>query len=136
MTAGIPCFIAFCIIELHKCCVFYKLKAKLSTSIKIMTHFMVVDWHQTHNLSEVCLNRSCIETFCVNLLAEQFSRTKISMLALLPLLWILSLLTAPGTWQDIETFSQTLIMFSFCYFASYKYSLSFLIPNNNKATPF
>ena len=39
---GTPCFIALCFIEFHRCCVFYKLKARPSTSKKSMTHFIVI----------------------------------------------------------------------------------------------
>lgn len=39
-TTGIPCFNVPCLIELHRCCVFYKWKARLSTCKKITTGFI------------------------------------------------------------------------------------------------
>ena len=34
-------------------CVLYKLKARPSISKKIITHFIIVVWNQTHNISKV-----------------------------------------------------------------------------------
>lgn len=43
-------------IMLHRCCFFYKLKARLSPSKKIMTCFIAVVWNRICNISEVCLS--------------------------------------------------------------------------------
>lgn len=71
-STGIPHFIVFRFTELHKCCRFYKLKARLSNCKKTMTCFIVVAWNQTHNISEVYLYNSgkCLN---VELLGQRVS---------------------------------------------------------------
>lgn len=49
---GIPCFIA-----LHKCCVFYILKARSSTGKNLTIHFIAIlymVWKQISNIFELC----------------------------------------------------------------------------------
>lgn len=56
LSTGVPHFIILGFIALHRCCVFYKLKAGPSISKKIRTHFIAVVCSQTHTLSEVGLD--------------------------------------------------------------------------------
>lgn len=52
---GTPCLPALCFIVLRRCSVFYKLKARPSTSKKTRAHFIEVVQNWTCKLSDVCL---------------------------------------------------------------------------------
>lgn len=59
-STGIPHFIVFCFITFHRYYVFYKLKARPSTSKEVMTRYIVVlallPWSRTEPIiSELCL---------------------------------------------------------------------------------
>lgn len=59
---GIPHFIAFCFIVLHRCCVFLQIEPQTLPQQKYYylrycsARFIVVVWNQTHNVSELCLH--------------------------------------------------------------------------------
>lgn len=61
INTGRPRFIALLFIGLHRCCIFYKLKARPSPSKMIPTSFIAIPalslvvWNQPHSISEVRL---------------------------------------------------------------------------------
>lgn len=55
--AGLLCFIVLHFIVCHRCCVFYKLKARPSTSQKLTTHFIVMFALLWWSGIEVCLHK-------------------------------------------------------------------------------
>ena len=94
-------FIALHFIVLHRCCVFYKWKAKPSTIKKIATLFITV-FEQTRNNSEVCLYKQ----ISTSIGEEVKARYK----------WICSCIFATGFWMlFLKIFRKSQIYINFTW---------------------